>query len=112
MEYKCEECRDTGYVGDTHAGRGGYNKEYMPCECEFGKTKIDRSASEINVEAVVIPKIADIDTFELAEKIQRWIGEQKFEGTNILDACVCCDHVGRMRFIKGIKKIIDSNFTV
>jgi len=38
-KYKCEECRDTGYVGDSHAGKGGYNKEYMPCECRGERDK-------------------------------------------------------------------------
>ena len=47
-----------------------------------------------------------MDTFKLAEEIQRWIGQQKCNGENILHAGVCCDYVGRIKFIKEIEKII------
>ena len=33
---KCEECLDTGWVGDNGPGRRG-NNEYMPCDCAKGK---------------------------------------------------------------------------
>ena len=39
MKYKCDECKDTGFVGDQHAGRAGYNLEYSYCDCELGKSK-------------------------------------------------------------------------
>ena len=39
MKYKCDECKDTGFVGDQHAGRAGYNSEYSYCDCELGKSK-------------------------------------------------------------------------
>ena len=32
-KYKCEECEDTGWAGDTHAGFGGWNQENAPCDC-------------------------------------------------------------------------------
>ncbi len=39
-KFECEECKDTGYVGDSHAGRFGYNTEYMPCDCKRSTPKI------------------------------------------------------------------------
>ena len=52
------------------------------------------------------------DTWILAEKIQRWISKQDYCGEELLHASVCCDHVGRMRFIGAIEKIIIDSLTV
>jgi len=47
---KCEDCLDTGWVGDNGPGKNG-NNEYMPCDCEKGKAIAisirNRPASEI-----------------------------------------------------------------
>jgi hypothetical protein len=31
-KYKCDECNDTGFVGDNGPGRGRCNHEYWPCD--------------------------------------------------------------------------------
>lgn len=46
----CEECHDTGYVGDNGPGIRG-NREYAPCECDFvarNKRKIARRLAQPN----------------------------------------------------------------
>ena len=32
--YKCDDCHDTGWVGDNGPGRNG-NSEYHECHCSF-----------------------------------------------------------------------------
>lgn len=34
MSYTCDDCHDTGWVGDNGPGRGG-NSEYHECHCSF-----------------------------------------------------------------------------
>ncbi len=45
---------------------------------------------------------------KIANDIVNWVGEQTYGNENILHAAVCCDHVGRSRFIKKIAEIIVS----
>jgi hypothetical protein len=55
--YKCDECNDTGYVGDQNAGMGGRNTEWSYCDnCEIGKQK---QGQAIQVEAKVKVNFAD-----------------------------------------------------
>lgn len=46
---------------------------------------------------------------KIADDIQKWLSDQKYQGEDILHSAVCCDHVGRMRFIKAIEQIIKAN---
>ena len=54
MEYKCDECKDTGFVGDQHSGAGGYNTEYMPCDC---RAKLTEAKAKSSVDCKVMPTL-------------------------------------------------------
>ena len=76
----------------------------------FGEGGVDlelETAQEINALSEGEVK----GSFELAEKIQRWIGNQDYYGEPLLHASVCCDHAGRMNFIKVLRKLIEETDT-
>lgn len=41
-KYKCDECHDTGHIGDMGPGRAG-NNEYVPCDCRRDKRSVATS---------------------------------------------------------------------
>jgi hypothetical protein len=47
-----------------------------------------------------------INHTEIAREIVDWVADQKYGEQNILHAAVCCDHVGRTRFLKSIADLI------
>lgn len=46
----CDECKDTGFVGDQNAGRGGRNTEYSYCDCIIGKQKAGTKANQVQAK--------------------------------------------------------------
>jgi len=54
-----------------------------------------------------IIKVPAIALQEQAEKIVNWISQQKYGNEELLHPAVCCDFVGRQRFIKSIAEIIE-----
>jgi len=47
------------------------------------------------------------DAEKIATSIADWLSDQKYGNEPLLHAAVCCDFVGRSRFIKALKRIID-----
>ena len=84
-------------------------KEYMKSAMSGFKTTEPHtvmSRLEYYLKTLVVSEDEPSGSFELAEKIQRWIGDQDYFGEPLLHASVCCDHAGRMRFIKALRKLI------
>ena len=53
---KCNDCLDTGWVGDNGPGKKG-NNEFIPCDCPKGKAIFirirNRPASEISTAELI-----------------------------------------------------------
>jgi hypothetical protein len=44
---------------------------------------------------------------KIAERLQKWLADQKYQGEPLLHAVVCCDFVSVQRFISAVEQIID-----
>ena len=110
MENKAKELKPCplckGEAELTKYSKNDFVINCTSCYCEISGENKNKLIVLWNTRPSLSEPVSD-DTFELAQKIQRWIGKQVYQKENILHPAVCCDFAGRTNFINAIKKIID-----
>jgi len=74
MNYFCDDCHDTGWVGDNGPGRKG-NNEYHECHCSYipksGKYPYEKVMEFLNLlkDDIFVSAAINIDSARLLEEI-------------------------------------------